>query len=253
MATRGIIFSFLCFSVLIAGCKSVPAPEEEGVATRGWESPAEGMDNPGTTREEMESLRTANRRLMEQVATLADRADQLEPQNVEPAPEAAAAKAVDPVHEAPASPETGPSAGDLRDVLRQEGINDLEISTNPDGHVVITLPGAICFASGKAEVMVTGRKRLDIIGDIVANQFPGVDLRVEGHTDSDPIRKSNWGTNQKLSEARARAVAEYLVRSTPLGWDRVESHGYGDTRPIAENTTRDGKARNRRIEILLID
>ena len=52
------------------------------------------------------------------------------------------------------------------------------------GNIAITLPGRICFTSGKADLMTPARGRLDIIGDIIVDEYAGIDIRVEGHTDA---------------------------------------------------------------------
>ena len=70
------------------------------------------------------------------------------------------------------------------------------------------------------------------------------------HTDSDPIKKSKWKDNWELSAQRALSVLRYLVqRGTPE--DRIRATGRGASQPIASNTTASGKAKNRRVEIVV--
>lgn len=79
-------------------------------------------------------------------------------------------------------------------------------------------------------------------------RYPGSEVRVEGHTDS-------AGTdtyNQKLSERRAEAVKNYLVQKGAVDASKITSAGYGETRPVASNKTEQGKAQNRRVEILIL-
>ena len=92
-----------------------------------------------------------------------------------------------------------------------------------------------------------------VLCSVLLREYPDARVRAEGHTDSDPIRKSAWRDNLELSEARARAVASFMVGRGGLPRDHVESVGYGERRPVAANTTREGKARNRRVEIVLLD
>ncbi len=78
--------------------------------------------------------------------------------------------------------------------------------------------------------------------------FPKSDVRVEGHTDS-------YGTdeaNLKLSEERSEAVRLYLTANMGSGAPKITSVGYGETRPIANNETADGRAKNRRIDIVIV-
>ena len=85
-------------------------------------------------------------------------------------------------------------------------------------------------------------------------KYPGAKVKVEGHTDS----KGTEEYNQKLSERRAEAVSQYLIKEGAVGKTMISSTGYGELRPIAPNKTRNGKdnpkgrAENRRVEILII-
>jgi flagellar motor protein MotB len=87
---------------------------------------------------------------------------------------------------------------------------------------------------------------LATIGDAL-NQVPGV-VRVIGHTDNVPIRSLNFQSNWDLSRERALYVSEVLAQKIQAS--RLISQGVADTRPIAENDTPEGRARNRRIEII---
>ena len=75
-------------------------------------------------------------------------------------------------------------------------------------------------------------------------------VRVEGHTDTDPIKKSGWRNNEELSKARAKMVRQYLV-TAGLREDYMRVKGWGSARPVASNKSKSGKAKNRRVEIIL--
>jgi outer membrane protein OmpA-like peptidoglycan-associated protein len=112
--------------------------------------------------------------------------------------------------------------------------------------VVITLSGALLFPSGKEELSPIARQNLDQVAHALAEQPAGTKFEVIGHTD-------NSGTanqNKQLSLSRARAVAEQLS-TAGIERDRVEVEGYGETRPIAGNDTPEGRASNRRVEIVV--
>ncbi len=99
------------------------------------------------------------------------------------------------------------------------------------------------FETNKAELKKTSIPSLDSLATIL-KQHPEVAIRIEGHTD-------NVGTselNLKLSKERAATVREFLI-SKGIDPGRISSEGYGDTRPIRENNTEEGKAKNRRVEI----
>ena len=81
----------------------------------------------------------------------------------------------------------------------------------------------------------------------VITTFPGASLRIEGHTDS----QGGTRGNQALSQRRAIAVREHLLARVPIPSSRVEATGLGEERPIASNETEEGRARNRRIEIVI--
>ena len=138
------------------------------------------------------------------------------------------------------------SALRLRPLLSvPEGRGELEIFE--EGTVtVVTVKGDNLFASGRAVVSEPYLPLLATIGDAL-NQVPGV-VRVIGHTDNVPIRSLNFQSNWDLSRQRALYVAEVLAEKIQVS--RLISQGVADTRPIAGNDTPDGRARNRRIEII---
>ena len=134
--------------------------------------------------------------------------------------------------------------------------DDLEaagIATSRRGDaIVFTVPSAVTFGSGKAELTKSGSKALDTLAARLKADFDtGMVIYVEGHTDSDPIRKSSFKTNRDLSWARARAVHEYLVAGGKIKDDRFVVVGHGPHRPMAKNDTKEHKATNRRVEVLV--
>ncbi len=102
------------------------------------------------------------------------------------------------------------------------------------------------FATGKSEITEDSQEALAAILNILA-EYPNARFSVEGHTDSVGRAESN----KKLSESRAQAVYEYLT-SNGVDSDRLEVMGYGEEKPIADNSTRAGRAQNRRVEINLM-
>jgi outer membrane protein OmpA-like peptidoglycan-associated protein len=107
---------------------------------------------------------------------------------------------------------------------------------------VITESNAIYFRTGSAELDQTSEPLLDTGADI-AKRCPSVTFDVEGHTDNVGGHRYNQG----LSERRARAVVDYLTAKGVTA-SRIHAAGYGQTRPVAPNTSEDGRAKNRRIE-----
>ena len=121
------------------------------------------------------------------------------------------------------------------------------------GHM-ITVGSDILFASGKAELTNEGKRRLDQVVQDLQSTYSGRTVRVVGHTDADPIRRTRnlWTDNLDLSSNRAMAVTRYLV-TQGVSLQRIETVGMVDSRPVASNGTSDGKAKNRRVEILAVN
>lgn len=118
-------------------------------------------------------------------------------------------------------------------------------SSDSRGDMRTTLSGDVLFDSGQATIKQSARAQLDRLASDIQRNYPGATIRVEGYTDSDPIRKSKWGTNEALSQARAEAVREHLVRRG-IPANRIRAVGMGSTNPKAT------KAASRRVEIIIL-
>lgn len=112
--------------------------------------------------------------------------------------------------------------------------------------MVITLSGSVLFASGKADLLPSARLKLNEVAKSLIEQDPDSTMVVEGHTDS----QGSEAFNQDLSQRRAQAVRDYLV-SRGIAGDRVTAEGFGASRAIADNATAEGRANNRRVEIIV--
>jgi outer membrane protein OmpA-like peptidoglycan-associated protein len=119
------------------------------------------------------------------------------------------------------------------------------VKQEPRG-LVITLSGSILFASNHAELLPTAQVKLNDVALALTRQDAESKIVVEGHTDSQGLP----AYNQDLSQRRAESVRDYLV-SRGMAADRVTAQGFGLTRPIADNTTPEGRANNRRVEIVV--
>lgn len=118
------------------------------------------------------------------------------------------------------------------------------------GTITVTLPNAILFASGKASLKNATSGELDHILSVLRQKYAGKNIDVVGHTDTDPIRKSTWKDNWELSAHRALSVTRYLIdRGIPD--NLIQASGCGPARPITSNTSPAGKAKNRRVEIIV--
>jgi chemotaxis protein MotB len=118
------------------------------------------------------------------------------------------------------------------------------------GTVTVTLSDKILFDSGKANLKRSSSVELDHILSVLQSKYSGRQIDVVGHTDSDPIKKSPWKDNLQLSTERANSVIRYLTEHG-IHRDILRAVGRGDTQPIASNATASGKAKNRRVEIVV--
>lgn len=129
----------------------------------------------------------------------------------------------------------------------QQGLAEVE----RDGErIIIRLGDQNGFVSGRAELQPRFARVLDQVGETLAKSDGRV--TVEGHTDNVPIAFSDrFNSNWDLSSARSASVADYMLNNTRLQAGRVRVVGLADTRPIDSNDSAEGRARNRRIEIIL--
>ncbi len=111
--------------------------------------------------------------------------------------------------------------------------------------MVITLSGSVLFATGKYELLPIARDKLDEVAKAVSDQGYQ-SILVEGHTDS----RGKASDNDTLSLKRAESVRTYLI-SRGIPSDKIRASGLGSQRPIADNATPDGRANNRRVELVI--
>lgn len=131
------------------------------------------------------------------------------------------------------------------------GFGDYQVDLDSAaGTITVTLPNTILFDSGKASLKTSAKGDLDHIVSVLNERYSGKMIDVIGHTDTDPIKKSNWKDNWELSAQRALSVVRHL-NSNGIPDSRIRAIGCGSGRPVAPNTAASGKARNRRVEIVV--
>ncbi len=123
---------------------------------------------------------------------------------------------------------------------------------NRQGNIVITLPEKLLFKSGKADIEPQGLEMLAKLSTALLGLAKDQEVAIDGHTDSDPIRSFRYPSNWHLSVARAVNVA-YILIEKGVPEHSIVVRGFGDQRPIADNSTPEGKAQNRRVEITISD
>jgi len=119
-------------------------------------------------------------------------------------------------------------------------------------HVVFSMPAEITFASGKATLTSTGQDAINKVAARLKSEFSKeARFYIEGHTDSDPIKKSSFDSNRALSIARAMAVLDHLVSQSKVADDRFVVVGHGQYQPLSTAATNEAKAKNRRVEVVV--
>ena len=126
--------------------------------------------------------------------------------------------------------------------------------TQLEGKLKVNMVDEVLFDSGKTTIKPQGIEVLERVGNILLN-VKDQTISIEGHTDYVPIGSElarKYPTNWELSAARATAVARYLQEKSGVDPSIISATGYGEYQPIASNETEEGRARNRRIEIVLV-
>ena len=117
--------------------------------------------------------------------------------------------------------------------------------------LVITLVDEVLFDSGKAKIRSEGKDILDKIAPILKRETPRNEIGIEGHTDNVPIKYSGYKSNWELSTARATDVLHYILNKGKLDPKNLSATGYGEYRPVEPNDTKEGRQKNRRVEIIV--
>jgi chemotaxis protein MotB len=133
----------------------------------------------------------------------------------------------------------------LEGKAKLEGLEIEEIH----GELVLRLPEHLLFNNAQAILREEGRAALDAVEDVLHDR--AVRIRIEGHTDSVPIQTAQFPTNWELSTTRATACVRYMLESKRIEPQRLSAAGYGEHHPVGDNATADGRARNRRVDIVI--
>lgn len=127
------------------------------------------------------------------------------------------------------------------------------VVTRHQDRLVLTMLGHVLFESGKAQLTPLGLDIMKQVGEVLAT-LPNKNIQVEGHTDNNPIYgrlQHQYPTNWELSTARATTVLRYLIEQTGMNPKDFSATGYAETRPAVANDSDEGRAQNRRVEIVL--
>lgn len=116
--------------------------------------------------------------------------------------------------------------------------------------LIVSLKEAGFFDSGQASIKPEAYELINTIAEVMT-QYNNP-LRVEGHTDNIPISTSQFPSNWELSTARATNGLKYLLKNFDVDSDKISATGYGEFRPIADNATAEGRAKNRRVDLVML-
>ncbi len=141
--------------------------------------------------------------------------------------------------------------GQVDDMIKNLGLEDSVSTTIEERGLVISFNDSIFFDSAKADIKENMKTKLVALSEIL-NKIDNY-VRVEGHTDNIPIKNEFYNSNWQLSSIRASNVVEFLIEYGSVSPDRLSAVGYGEYRPISDNNTEEGRAKNRRVDILILN
>lgn len=130
------------------------------------------------------------------------------------------------------------------------GIQAQLVSSIEERGLVISIQETLLFESGSADITPRAREILDKINTVLATA-PNY-IKVEGHTDNLPINTGRFPSNWELSVLRATNVLHIMAAPGAISPDRLSAAGYGEYRPVASNDTVEGRARNRRVDLVIL-
>ncbi|GAA0680464.1 OmpA/MotB family protein [Clostridium cadaveris] len=135
-------------------------------------------------------------------------------------------------------------------LLQQNGLTDLVKIREEDAGVILQIGDNIMFDTADARLKGESKKVLDVVSSLI----PKInnEIMIQGHTDNRPIKSSQYESNWELSTARAFAVLKYFINDKHLDPKRFSATGYGEYRPIVENSSEENMEINRRVDILIV-
>ena len=139
----------------------------------------------------------------------------------------------------------------VNDATKSGELNGVE-AINTDKGLLLRFDNDYLFKKGSAEITPAARKNLDKVGAMIAKKFILHNMRVEGHTDNQPFKSPTYPSNWELSSARACSIIRYYIDRFGFMKGIFTAVGFADTRPITDNKTEQGRAKNRRAEILIL-
>lgn len=139
----------------------------------------------------------------------------------------------------------------LKEVIENKGLEDFISAERVERGVSVVLVDSLLFQSGSSELKLESKEVLLDIATVL-NEIDN-QIIIEGHTDNLPINTYMFASNWELSTSRAVVVTRFLVEHAQVKPTRISAQGYGEFRPIVLNDTAENKAKNRRVNILILN
>ncbi len=149
----------------------------------------------------------------------------------------------------PANVEVESDVKDILGTFIKESKGSIDVTRDTRG-VVMSVADKYFFPSGNAGLKDDSRDIMDEIASIL-HKYPNM-IRIEGHTDNVPIHNEKFPSNWELSAARAISVAKYFVENHNIPPGKLSTIGYSEYKPVASNDTPSGRAKNRRVNIVIL-
>lgn len=141
---------------------------------------------------------------------------------------------------------------EIEQFIYEKKIDDLVGVEKRGDAIIMTFKDVLLFETGKAVLKPAAVPVLSQLGTHLGNYMKdGYKMKFEGHTDNVPIHTAQFPSNWELSSARAIAVAKFFIDEMSFSPEGISAEGYGEYEPVADNSTPEGRAQNRRVEIKL--
>lgn len=140
---------------------------------------------------------------------------------------------------------------EINDNVKTGELDGVEVFETDRG-LLIRFHGDYLFSPGSAALTPDAKGKLDKVGAIIAKRFILHNMRIEGHTDSQPLKSSLYPSNWELSSARASTIIRYFINRFSFMPSLFTAVGFADTRPVESNNSSVGQSKNRRVEIWII-
>lgn len=136
----------------------------------------------------------------------------------------------------------------IQEALEEQNMQDEVDIDFTSQYVQLTLKGSLMFDSGHVDLKEECVPVLQQIG-IILEKYATSTIEIEGHTDNVPMNGAKYSNNDELSDGRALAVFNYIIQNTSLDPAVIKHSGRGEYNPVADNSTPEGRSKNRRVEI----